>query len=452
MTKYVVYGLGISGISAAKFLAQDAEVIATDDNEAIMNQVKSKLESEDQIITKKIKFQKIQEINFDKNTVISFSPGIPLHFPKPHQILNICRNSKANLACDIEIFYRKNLKNNFIGITGTNGKSTTTALTGFIFKEIGLPSEIGGNIGVPCFNLPQNQQNFSYIFEASSYQLDLISQTHFNIAALLNITPDHLDHHGSMTNYIATKKHIFKNQKDGDFALIDVDNENSRKIFDELKNDLNFRANLIPISTNKIHNNGVSLIDGRLSCNINSSSISLDLKSEFLRGKHNDQNMAYAFAISYCELLKKINAKEVSAEKISQIIKAIQRFKGLRHRMQIVGKIANINFINDSKATNAESTENALKSYDNIFWILGGKAKDGGISTLKPYFKRIVKAFLIGEATEEFAKTLSENFVNFKKCDNLECNNNTREEFAFCKSCYVSDRERRHNDVPRYLE
>jgi UDP-N-acetylmuramoylalanine--D-glutamate ligase len=396
--KYVVYGLGISGLSTAKFLAKNGEdVVATDDNEKTLSD---------------LRLVKPDEIKYDAATIISFAPGIPLYFPKPHKILEIVKKTGATLACDIELFYRRNSEKNFIAITGTNGKSTTTALSGFIFKELGIPAEIGGNIGVPCFDLPRSK---NYIFETSSYQLDLLSQTHFHIAALLNITPDHLDRHGSMAGYIEAKKRIFRNQTEKDFALIDVDNENSRKVFDELKADKNFRATLVPISTKKIQENGVALFGGKLVNKIGGENSELELKSEFLRGEHNDQNMAFAFAITFLGARRKpIGISQ------DEIISAIKKFRGLRHRMQIIGKIGEIKFINDSKATNAESTENALKAYENIFWILGGRAKDGGISTLQPYFKKIHKAFLIGEATEEFAKILEKNSVNFEKCGDLK--------------------------------
>ena len=155
MIKYVIYGLGISGISTTKFFAKNNQkVIATDDNIESINTVKLQLKSENYEFFQKIEFKNPDEILFDENTLISFAPGIPLYFPKPHKILEICKNTKAKLVCDIELFYLNNLKQNFLAITGTNGKSTTTALTGFIFKELNLPSEIGGNIGVPCFDLP----------------------------------------------------------------------------------------------------------------------------------------------------------------------------------------------------------------------------------------------------------------------------------------------------------
>jgi UDP-N-acetylmuramoylalanine--D-glutamate ligase len=404
--KFVVYGLGISGLSAATHLAEQGfEVIATDDNEqAIITSAAKKIPG--------VVFKKPDEISYDKNTTISFSPGIPLFAPQPHKILEIVKKSGATLACDIEIFYRQNSQNNFIGITGTNGKSTTTALTGFVLQELGLDARVGGNIGVACFELikkDESSRDKTFVFETSSYQLDLLSQTHFHIAALLNITPDHLDRHGSMAGYIAAKKRIFRNQTEQDFALIDVDNENSHAVFLELKNDKNFRAKLIPISTVKPRKGGISLIDGVLTNDIFAYETT-ELKSEFLRGKHNEQNIAFAFAMAQC-----LTKKPAAA-----IISAIQKFKGLRHRMQLLGEIDGVKFVNDSKATNAESTEHALKAYENIFLILGGKAKDGGISSLQPLFKKISKAYLIGEASDNFAKILQKNSVDFEKCGNLK--------------------------------
>jgi UDP-N-acetylmuramoylalanine--D-glutamate ligase len=414
---YVVYGLGVSGISILNYLSKNNfQLVATDDNQRIIDNFKLRYPN--------INFVNPKEINCNQDSVISFAPGIPLYFPKNHQILKTCEITHAKLSCDIEIFYDFNNSNNnvFIGITGTNGKSTTTALTYFIFKELNIDSAMGGNIGVPCFDLPQNQKNFSYIFETSSFQLDLINKVNFNISALLNITPDHIDRHGSMQGYINAKKRIFLNQKQHDFAIIDYDNENSRSVYNELKNDGNFKANLIPVSTTKFLNNGISIINGVLTNNIENKSSQFALDSKFLKGDHNNQNMAFAFAICYCYFLQKKLKLNVDFpnEIEKKIIDKIKNFQGLKHRMQIVREIGNKRFINDSKATNAESTINALKVYGNVFWILGGRAKEGGITILKPYFKKIVKAYLIGEASDNFAEILKLNNVNYEKCFSLE--------------------------------
>jgi UDP-N-acetylmuramoylalanine--D-glutamate ligase len=261
---------------------------------------------------------------------------------------------------------------------------------------------------VACFAMPKLPKNATYIFETSSYQLDLIAKTRFHIASLLNITPDHLDRHHDMEGYIAAKKRIFMNQKEGDYAVIGVDNPNSKRVYEDLKNDRQFAAKIVPISTKIILKDGVSVIDKVIYNNIETPS-KIDLGFlPCLQGEHNAQNIAVAFA--NCVLSK------ISEEKI---VSAIKSFKGLRHRMQLIAKVGDLVFINDSKATNAESTENALKAFENIYWILGGKPKEGGIETLKPYFSKIKYAFLIGEATEEFAKTL-DGKVSYFKCGDLK--------------------------------
>jgi UDP-N-acetylmuramoylalanine--D-glutamate ligase len=206
------------------------------------------------------------------------------------------------------------------------------------------------------------------------------------------------------------------NQNSQDFAIIDIDNPNSLKVFEDLQNDKNFKANLIEISTTKIPQNGIAIIDNQVFVNLQNQKIEFSI-NPILKGKHNHQNIACALAITCCNLIKK---SQFSQQKIQQIIEIIEEFKGLKHRMQLVAKIDNISFINDSKATNAESTENALKSYENIFWILGGKAKESGIEGLKPYFSKIKKAYLIGEASDDFAKILEKNSVTFEKCQTLK--------------------------------
>ncbi len=425
----LIYGLGISGIDAAKFLIKNGyEVLLTDDNEKALKVARDKIGSDVlQNATKSVKFLESNEIEgeiSDKTGVI-FSPGIPLYFPKKHKILEIVEQKKAQIFCDIELFYlfTNAAGSDFVGITGTNGKSTSSALVDFIFTEINEKSYLAGNIGIPVFELMQ-KQNFAnkdakakMVLEISSYQLDLINKTHFNVAALTNITPDHIDRHGSFANYVALKKKIFQNQKEGDFAVINVDDESAREVFEELNRDKNFKANLVAVSAKKIQENGVFVIDGVLHNKIAGNDMKFDLKGAILKGEHNMQNAALAFACVFCALKKDGFLGE---EKSREIVDAILKFKGLRHRMQFLGNVDGVNFVNDSKATNAESTQKALQSYNNIFWILGGKAKDGGIEALKPYFSKVIKSYLIGEASDEFAKFLEKNAVKYEKCINLE--------------------------------
>ena len=394
---YIIYGLGISGISSAKYLANINEnVIVTDDNISSIENAQKSLSN-----IKNIRFLKSDEIEYNKEDKIIFSPGIPLFFPKRHKVLEIKEQKNIDLMCDIELFYQRNSQNNFIGITGTNGK-------------LKIKSDIGGNIGKPCFDLLQNQQDFSYIFECSSYQIDLLDKIKFSVASLLNITPDHITRHGSFENYIKTKKKIFQNQKEGDFAIINIDDEITKNIFDELKNDKNFKANLIAISNKEKVENGVSYFDGELNCNILGKQFSAKFDSQYLKGFHNTQNIAFSFANAFCfSLVKNLKIDE------NLIVEAIKKFKGLEHRNQILGQYQGIAFVNDSKATNAESTKSSLLSFNNIFLILGGIPKENGIGDLAPYFHKVIKVYLIGEATEEFAKVLEKNNVAFEKSNEL---------------------------------
>lgn len=434
---FLVYGLGISGLSAIKFLANlGFKVIATDDNLAAIEKTKEKLKDDKNFDL--ISFKQPSEISFDSNSKIIFAPGIPLYFPSRHKILEIIAKTNAELICDIELLYQafSGKDSRFIAITGTNGKSTTTALTGFIFEKLGFNSAIGGNIGLACLEMPDviakkatqsqlkddsNSSDSFFILETSSFQLDLIAQSRFNVAALLNITPDHIDRHGSMANYIAAKKRIFLNQKAGDSAIIDVDNKNSRKVFEELQADKNFEAELIGVSTRNIPNQGLAIIDGKFHANLWGQKMQCDLRSQYLLGKHNDQNMAFSLAIIISALKQNGELVEnIFKNWMPKIIDCIKQFKGLAHRIQILGKKNDINFINDSKATNAESTANALQIFENIFWILGGKAKEGGISELASFFPKIHKAYLIGEASADFAKILAANSVKFELCGDLK--------------------------------
>ncbi|MFT6076890.1 MAG: UDP-N-acetylmuramoylalanine--D-glutamate ligase [Myxococcota bacterium] len=394
MKKFLIYGLGISGKAAIDFLLKkNLPILVGDDNSKSLEKLPKNPNLEIS--------QKIEEINWQEIDCLILSAGIPF----THKIAISAKNSGCPIVCDVEILHRFNPEAKFIGITGTNGKSTTTALTGHIFDEAKKPNATGGNIGHAALALEKLKKDENYIIEASSYQLDLILKTTFHICNLLNITPDHLDRHGNMENYIAAKKRIFQNQTEDDFALIGIDNKNSAQVFEDFKNDQNFKSKLIPISTNKIIEGGISLIDDELT-DINGATF--NLKNRILKGEHNSQNIAFAFGNSF-----------LSGIKTDQIISSIENFKGLKHRMQFVANIDGINFINDSKATNAESTENALKSFENIYWIVGGKAKDGGISDLEGYFPQVKCAFLIGDASEEFAKTL-EGKVQYFKCETLE--------------------------------
>lgn len=361
-----VFGLGKAGNAALdSLIASGANVVAWDDKSTCAHSLP------------------IEEWSWGKLEYLVLSPGIPFTHPKPHRVVELAQQHNVPIICDIELLYLTtyNLQptTRFVGITGTNGKSTTTALIGHILKSAGVPCQVGGNIGISALALSPLPEGGVYVIETSSYQLDLLDKTRFDVALLLNITPDHLDRHGDMEGYIKAKKRIFRNSPA--HAIIGTDEPITLSIAGSMK--------CTPISQND------NLPLGEL---------------PFLKGTHNRQNIAAAFAA--CKAL------ELSEK---SIIAGIESFRGLAHRMERVVEKNGVVFINDSKATNAEAAEKALLSYDSpIFWIAGGKAKEGGIETLKPLFSKITHSYLIGDAAEAFAKTLTAHNVAFTQCGTLE--------------------------------
>jgi len=269
-----------------------------------------------------------------------------------------------------------------IGITGTNGKSTTTALTGHLLSRHGKNMAVGGNIGTACLELPTDSDY--YVLELSSYQLEISDNACLNVAAWLNITPDHLDRHGNIENYVKAKQKIFQG---AGCAVVCVDDEYSKKVYRELTIPNKIGVSCIDPSADIYVKDGI-IHDGDHRVNIE--------KAEALQGQHNYQNAAVAYGI----------AKAVG---IIPLAEDFNTFGGLDHRQQIASKIGNLLFVNDSKATNAEASEHALKRFQGqrIYWIAGGVPKSQGIVPLKGYFKTITHAFLIGQAQKDFAETLN---------------------------------------------
>lgn len=385
-----VFGLGKAGKSAVAALVNSgAEVFAADDNLKLFDGFKEKYPQ--------VQFQNPIEFDWKKISELVLSPGVPLTHPEPHKVVNLARTNSCEIICDIELLYRASPKVTYVGITGTNGKSTTTALIGHI---LGKRAVVGGNIGTPASDLELSGKQIC-VLEVSSYQLDLLKETKFNISVLLNITPDHLDRHGGMEGYIESKKKIFDRQTSSDTAIIAVDDSYTSKIYEDLK-----------VST------GAEVV-----------SISLDDNFDFgdlpcLPGQHNKQNIVAAYTV----------CKSLGVEE-KEIIQGIRSFPGLDHRMQIIREIQGVRFVNDSKATNAVATEKALSSFENIYWIAGGKAKEGGIKSLQPLFNKIKKVYLMGECEDKFSETLLGK-VEFEKCHDLK--NATQ---MACKEALESSKE-----------
>jgi UDP-N-acetylmuramoylalanine--D-glutamate ligase len=400
--KFGILGLGISGIATVKFLLkQKLQFIAWDDSSDSRKKCESLLKehkNSSQIVTKDN--EAWQNIDY-----LVLSPGVPLYFPTPHPLVALAKKHQIKIICDLELFYLIYPNHTYIGITGTNGKSTTAALVHHILHTNNIPAKLVGNIGTPILSIEPSKDDIMVI-EASSYQLDLIEKLKFNIAILLNITEDHLDRHGTMANYISAKCNIFKNQTKKELAIINFDNPITKKIFTAITER---KIHTIPISTKSKLSKGISMLDDKIYDNINHNELAIE-QNKSLLGTHNFENIVASY--SAINSLKKINS--------SQIKEAINSYQGLDHRMQYLGMVNNMEFINDSKATNAESTENALKVFDNIYWIVGGLPKAGGITSLHPFFNKIRHAFIIGDAEKAFAKIFDKHSVQYTVAGSLD--------------------------------
>lgn len=315
------------------------------------------------------------------------SPGIPLDHPTMVE----ARVAQIEIIGDVEILWRAMKECQFVGITGTNGKSTTTALIGYILKQARQTVQVGGNLGTPALSLQPLSAEGTYALEISSFQSDLTKNMSFDIAVLLNIAPDHLDRHGSMNAYIAAKRKIFRSGR-LNTAVIGIDDPDSLKIYKELC--LRDRVLTIPIATGRRLLDGIAVNGGLLE---DHGRAICDLETAMpLTGRHNWQNAAAAYAAT--------RALGVDTETITR---AIHNFPGLAHRMEHIAAIDGVQFINDSKATNGDAAARALACFNPIYWIAGGRPKSSGLRAVQPYLRRISHAFLIGEAQESFSTELT---------------------------------------------
>jgi UDP-N-acetylmuramoylalanine--D-glutamate ligase len=340
-------------------------------------------------------------------SALILSPGIAHTYPKPHPVAQRARAAGARIIGDIELLAASCRQARYVGITGTNGKSTTTALIGHILQQAGRTVAVGGNLGTPALALPPLGADGIYVLEMSSFQLELTESLTFDIAILLNVTPDHLDRHGGMAGYIAAKRRIFARQQKPQAAIIGIDDEVGRGIVLELAATGNQRTIFISAEDRAI--GGVRVEEGWLIDDLTGDGERLLELGTLARlpGKHNWQNIAAAYAACRC--------LDVTPE---AIVAAIRSFPGLAHRQELVATIDGVRYVNDSKATNADATAKALACYDGIYWIAGGLPKEGGITSLARFFPRIRHAFLIGKASEEFAKTLAGK-VEVSRCGEL---------------------------------
>jgi UDP-N-acetylmuramoylalanine--D-glutamate ligase len=388
-----VFGLGRTGLTAARALIAGGAKVALWDE---------KPESREAAAAEGFPVVDLQAADWSQFAALMLSPGVPLTHPKPHWTVGKAKAAGVEILGDVELFARTvnaapvHKRPKIIAITGTNGKSTTTALIGHLCASAGRDTRVGGNIGLGVLGLEDMHGGAVYVLELSSYQLDLTSSLKPDAVVLLNISPDHLDRHGGMDGYIAAKRRIFLNQGKGDTAIIGVDDPWCQQICTEIT--AANRRTIWPISAGKAMGRGVYALQGVLYDATGERVVEMAdlLRARSLPGRHNWQNAAAAYAAA--------RAIGIPAH---DAVDGLMTFPGLAHRMETVGKIGRVRFVNDSKATNADAARQAMSSYPKFYWIAGGVAKAGGIDDLKDLFPRIAKAYLIGEAANVFAVTLA---------------------------------------------
>jgi len=400
--KVALFGLGASGNATVRaLLAGGAEVAAWDDNADA--RAKASLAG--------VPVVDLNTADWSGFAALILTPGVPLTHPEPHWTVAKARTAGIEVIGDIELFCRERARHcpdaPFVAITGTNGKSTTTALIAHLLREAGRDVAMGGNIGTPILALPEPAPDRVHVIELSSFQIDLTPSLAPRVGILLNLTPDHLDRHGTMENYATIKERLVAASA---HPIIGHDDAYCRAIAERLQargHEVDLLSVQSPIPGGWSAD-GSRLISDAPWAGQPGSFADLDGIGT-LRGRHNAQN-----ALAACIAALRLGVRT------DQLGPALASFPGLPHRMEEVGRAGRVLFINDSKATNADSTEKALAAFPrDIYWIAGGKPKEGGIQPLTGYFPRIAKVYLIGEAAAAFAVTLG-NTVPFEHSGTLE--------------------------------
>ncbi|MGV6874430.1 UDP-N-acetylmuramoyl-L-alanine--D-glutamate ligase [Pseudochelatococcus sp. B33] len=381
-----VFGLGGSGLATAQALiAGGASVTAWDDGEKGREAARAA----------GVAVADLRAADWHGVDALVLSPGVPLTHPEPHWSVFLARSAGIEIIGDIELFVRERRlvapDAPLVAITGTNGKSTTTALIAHILREAGHDVQLGGNIGTAILSLAPPAAGRVHVVECSSFQIDLAPSLDPTVGILLNLTPDHIDRHGSMAHYASIKERLVAASR---IAIVGVDDDWSREIALRIARRIEEAGGrVVPLSAERTLARGFSVAGTRL---LRDGAEVADLAGiGSLRGRHNAQNAAAAFAA-------------VTAAGVADDVAArgLATFPGLAHRMEAVGRAGQVLFVNDSKATNADAAAKALGSFERIFWITGGRAKEGGIAPLTEYFPKIIHAYLIGESSADFARTL----------------------------------------------
>jgi UDP-N-acetylmuramoylalanine--D-glutamate ligase len=384
-----VFGLGGSGLASCHALkAGGAEVIAGDDGaERLAEAAKAGFITAD-----------LRTVDWSRFAALILTPGAPLTHPAPHWSVREARAAGVEVIGDIELFCRERQRHApdapFVAITGTNGKSTTTALVAHLMRFAGYDTQMGGNIGTAILSLEPPRKGRVHVIEMSSYQIDLTPSLDPSVGILINISEDHIDRHGTLEHYAAVKERLVAGVQSEGTAIIGVDDIWCRTAADRIEQ---AGRRVVRISVKNPLPDGLSVdheVIWRAAGGARNEVARIGGIGS-LRGLHNAQNAACASAAAL--------ALGVSGDVLQ---KGLRSFPGLAHRMEQVGRHDHVLFVNDSKGTNADAAAHALSSFADIFWIAGGKPKAGGITGLTEFFPRIRKAYLIGEAAEEFAGTL----------------------------------------------
>ena len=376
-----VFGLARSGLAAVHSLvASGAQVFAWDDHAEAREKVRGFAVD-------------LYAMDFDSLDALVLAPGVPFTHPEPHPLVKKASACNVPVISDIEIFQAARAAlptHKTVGITGTNGKSTTTALVGHILAAAGRKVAVGGNIGTGVLALDPLPAHGVYVFELSSFQLDLTNSFDSDVAVLLNISPDHLDRHGSMAGYIAAKSRLIEQQSNGGTAVIAVDDQASRDVA------ANCRSVVLVSSQSDIET-GVSVRDGILIDDIDGQAVTIGslLGVQSLQGAHNWQNAAAAYGA--CRTLGLTPG---------EIYSGLCSFPGLEHRQEVVPFRDAIKVINDSKATNIDAAARALQSFDSIRWVAGGRAKSDDFDDLGKSVGAVRKAYLMGEAAQAIGQAM----------------------------------------------
>lgn len=385
----LVLGFGKTGKSIAKFLKKHkVKVFIYDDNFDLINNSFYKKS-----------FYNPEEKKISDFFAIFVSPGVS----KKHPIIKKAAKNKILISSDVELFWEKikaeGNRQSVIGVTGTNGKSTIALMLSNILKTQPL-----GNFGNTLLDNSETKSK-NFVIELSSFQLDYINKFKPNISIICNISNDHLNYHKTFKNYLKAKLQISKNQDSTDFLIINYDDINIKNFF---KKQNNIKAKIIKITNSPKFSSGINYKKNIIYDNIFTNKKYLLQKSRFLNLKHNQLNCALAFSAL---LALKVNPKK--------ILKGLNEFTGLPHRLEFLGKINKIEFYNDSKATNVAATVSAINSFKKVILIAGGSDKGESFKELNKFSNIVIKAYLVGQNAYQIKKSLNKKFTA-KVCKNLK--------------------------------